>query len=157
MHALPGCHWCQVNSSVRAGAHKRFIAELTSGYVLLHEFQYFPGHVLYVTKFHVENPRELEQEERVDVISDIMFLRDALDIACQPNSLDVLETGGPSFHTHFHLVPRYGTDVLPGEPAIAIGREIRESPEHRATDQMVFGYKQQIRSALSVLGVKILR
>lgn len=151
------CTLCAELSMLRAGAHPRFIAELPGVYVVLHEYQYFPGYMLAIPKDAAASQRELRAEYRLNYLAAMANVHDALQLAAQPREVHVAEFGGANGHIHWHIVPRYGTDVAPLFPPWSISREIREAHDMRATSEMVFGYKQQIRSALQVLGVKILQ
>lgn len=151
------CLLCAELSALRVGVHPLFIAELPGAFVTLYEYQYFPGYMLVIPKKAVTRQNDLPYTQRLNYIAAMANVHDALQLIAQPNEIHIAEFGGGIGHIHWHIVPRYGSDVAPWLLPWSIDRTIRENPNTRATDEVVFGYKQQARSAFRALGVKILR
>jgi ATP adenylyltransferase len=84
-------------------------------YLLLNRFPYNPGHLLAVPFREVEELDELSQDERGDLMEEIVFARRLLAAAMRPDGVNIgfnlgSAAGGSIAHLHAHVVPRWNGD-----------------------------------------------
>jgi ATP adenylyltransferase len=86
-------------------------------YLVLNKYPYNPGHLLAVPFREVPRLRDLEADERVDLMNLMAFGQDILEDAFSPDgfNLGINEgaTGGAGIpeHMHAHIVPRWKSDT----------------------------------------------
>lgn len=85
-------------------------------YLVLNRYPYNPGHLLVVPFREVPEIRDLEPDERLEMMDLIVFSQDILKKAMQPNGFNVGYNLGRSSgagiprHLHCHIVPRWNGD-----------------------------------------------
>ena len=84
-------------------------------YLVLNRFPYNPGHLLAVPFREVVELEELTQDERADLMEEIVLGKRLLTSAMKPDGVNVgfnlgSAAGGSIAHLHGHLVPRWNGD-----------------------------------------------
>ncbi|KKB36799.1 HIT family protein [Bacillus thermotolerans] len=84
-------------------------------YAFLDISQVTKGHTLIIPKKHKENIFEFSQEEAGRFFERVPLVAEALKSAFQPEGLNILNNNGATagqtvFHSHIHLIPRYGRE-----------------------------------------------
>lgn len=84
-------------------------------YLVLNRFPYNPGHLLAVPFREVSDLLELSQQERADLMEEIVFGQKLLNAVLKPDGINVgfnlgSAAGGSIAHLHGHLVPRWSGD-----------------------------------------------
>ena len=85
-------------------------------YLVLNRYPYNPGHLLVVPFREVAEIRDLEANERLELMDMIVFSQDILSKAMNPNGFNVGFNLGRSSgagipkHLHCHVVPRWNGD-----------------------------------------------
>ena len=74
------------------------------------------GHVLIITKRHVEDYFSLTKEEKISIDKAIMFMKNFIDLNFKPDGYNIginngVAAGQTISHLHVHLIPRYQGDV----------------------------------------------
>lgn len=74
------------------------------------------GHILIITKRHVENYFDTTQEERLAILDLLEQAKAILDEKYEPSGYNIgincgKEAGQTVFHLHTHLIPRYKGDI----------------------------------------------
>lgn len=85
-------------------------------FVCLNLYPYNPAHMLIVPIRHVQRYIELTKEEILRVSRAIQGLQQLLDDLYSPKGYNIgmnegQNAGGSIEHLHFHLVPRYGSEL----------------------------------------------
>jgi diadenosine tetraphosphate (Ap4A) HIT family hydrolase len=74
------------------------------------------GHVLIITKRHVEDYFLLTKEEKISIDKAIMYMKSFIDLNLKPDGYNIGINNGAVAgqtipHLHVHLIPRYQGDV----------------------------------------------
>lgn len=85
-------------------------------FVCLNLYPYNPAHMLIVPMRHVERYVDLKKEEMMRISRAIQGLQLLLDDLYSPKGYNIgmnegQSAGGSIKHLHFHLVPRYGSEL----------------------------------------------
>jgi len=85
-------------------------------YLILNRYPYNPGHLLAIPFRAVTDLTELTAEERADLLDEIIFGKEALRAAVNPNGFNIgfnlgAAAGGSIPHLHAHIVPRWNGDT----------------------------------------------
>ncbi|MFX1303508.1 MAG: HIT family protein [Promethearchaeota archaeon] len=85
-------------------------------FIVLNIYPYNPAHLLIVTQRHVTKFIELTKEELLHINRAIQGLQLLLDDLYSPKGYNIgmnqgKDAGGSIEHLHFHLVPRYGSEL----------------------------------------------
>jgi len=70
------------------------------------------GHVLIITKRHVEDYFLLTKEEKISIDKAIMYMKNFIDLNLKPDGYNIginngAVAGQTILHLHVHLIPRY--------------------------------------------------
>ncbi|NVM34288.1 MAG: HIT domain-containing protein [Candidatus Lokiarchaeota archaeon] len=99
-------------------------------FITLNLYPYNPAHLMIVTQRHITKFLELTKEELVHITRTIQGIQLLLDELYNPKGYNIginqgRDAGGSIEHLHFHIVPRYGSEL----GFIDIVGEIRVLPE----------------------------
>jgi diadenosine tetraphosphate (Ap4A) HIT family hydrolase len=79
--------------------------------VLLGPWQFFHGYCILVARKHVAELHHLNSDERNAFVDDLCRLAAAIEAEFQPRKLNCELLGNQVPHLHWHLFPRYRSDV----------------------------------------------
>jgi diadenosine tetraphosphate (Ap4A) HIT family hydrolase len=114
-HPSP-CDICAQLAQLEAGNHPRFIAEFSTGYVVLGESQFFRGYTLFLSKSPAPDLEDLPREVRFQFLKEMALVSEAVSQVLQPHKMNVESLGNVVPHLHFHLFPRYLNESEPQKP-----------------------------------------
>ena len=85
-------------------------------FVVLNLYPYNPAHLMIVTRRHITKFLELTKEELLHITRTIQGIQLLLDDLYSPKGYNIginqgRDAGGSIDHLHFHLVPRYGSEL----------------------------------------------
>ena len=85
-------------------------------YLVLNRYPYNPGHLLAVPFRAAVDLVELTPAERIDLMDEIVFAKEVLAAAVNPNGFNIgfnlgTAAGGSIPHLHAHIVPRWTGDT----------------------------------------------
>jgi ATP adenylyltransferase len=85
-------------------------------YLILNRYPYNPGHLLAIPFRPCTDLSELTAAERADLMDEIIFGKEVLKAAVNPNGFNVgfnlgSSAGGSIPHLHAHIVPRWNGDT----------------------------------------------
>jgi diadenosine tetraphosphate (Ap4A) HIT family hydrolase len=110
-----GCEICE-----RIGRftpdHLYLIAELSTGYAVLADNQYYPGYTIFLAKQCVPELHELATDIRSRFLDEMAQVAEAVFRAFKPRKLNYELLGNSVSHLHWHLIPRYDDDPNPTWP-----------------------------------------
>ena len=85
-------------------------------FIVLNIYPYNPAHLMIVTKRHITKFIELTKEELLHITRTIQGIQLLLDDIYSPKGYNIginqgRDAGGSIEHLHFHIVPRYGSEL----------------------------------------------
>ena len=85
-------------------------------FIVLNLYPYNPAHLMIVTQRHITKFLELTKEELLHITRTIQGIQMLLDDLYNPKGYNIginqgRDAGGSIDHLHFHLVPRYGSEL----------------------------------------------
>jgi len=85
-------------------------------FIVLNLYPYNPAHLMIVTQRHITKFLELTKEELLHITRTIQGMQLLLDDLYNPKGYNIginqgRDAGGSIDHLHFHLVPRYGSEL----------------------------------------------
>ena len=110
------CLVCERIELIKKNQNKFFVKELTSGYVVLGDYQYYNGYTLLLSKTHTDELHKLTPKNRSQFLEDMALTAEAVYKAFQPNKLNYELLGNSDSHLHWHIFPRYKDDPQADRP-----------------------------------------
>ncbi|MBW4055746.1 MAG: HIT family protein [Proteobacteria bacterium] len=101
------------------------IIELPHSYVMLNRDQYFPGYTLLFTKVHATELFHLDRGVRTNLMEEITSVAQALYSIYTPAKINYELLGNMVPHIHWHIVPRFTSELLWPRPIWAEPHEER--------------------------------
>ena len=95
------------------------IIELPHSYVILNRDQYFPGYTLLFTKHHATELFHLDREVRSALMEEVSLVAQALFTVFTPDKINYELLGNMVPHIHWHIVPRFSSELLWPRPVWA--------------------------------------
>lgn len=92
------------------------IAELSTGYAVLADNQYYRGYTIFVAKQCVPELHHLARDVRSRFLEEMAQVAEAVFRAFAPRKLNYELLGNSVPHLHWHLFPRYDDDPNPQWP-----------------------------------------
>src|SRR3990170_2191584 len=92
------------------------IAELSTGYAVLSDNQYYPGYAIFVAKQCVPELHDLPPDVRSRFLQEMAQVAEAVFRVFAPRKLNYELLGNSVTHLHWHLFPRYADDPNPAWP-----------------------------------------
>jgi len=85
-------------------------------FITLNLYPYNPAHLMIVTQRHITKFLELTKEELIHITRTIQGIQLLLDDLYRPKGYNIginqgRDAGGSIEHLHFHIVPRYGSEL----------------------------------------------
>ncbi len=109
------CILCAVrNNDERVTSLKIYEDDLC--FIVLNLYPYNPAHLMIVTQRHITKFLELTKEELLHITRAIQGIQLLLDDLYSPKGYNIginqgRDAGGSIDHLHFHLIPRYGSEL----------------------------------------------
>ena len=110
------CDICAQISQIETGNHPRLIAELSTGYAVLSESQFFRGYTLFLCKSPAPDLEDLPRELRFQFLKEMALVSEAVFETVKPHKMNVESLGNVVPHLHFHLFPRFLSENEPQKP-----------------------------------------
>jgi histidine triad (HIT) family protein len=135
------CVFCQIIAG-KAVASMVYQDELTAAFVDLRQAN--PGHVLVVPKQHLNDIRELDTVTGSALMSTLVKITKAVDVAFPNDGFSVWHSIGPSAfqevpHLHLHIHPRLPNDdllrIYPSKP-VDVEQDIRDVYAQRIIEKI---------------------
>jgi len=126
------CWMCQ---GLHEPTHLIFYESKTS-IAKLNPDQYFQGYSFVTLKWHCEELYTLSDKDRKNFLEDMSRVARALSEAISPDKMNYELLGNGMPHLHWHLIPRFKTDLLWGRP-IWTGSRKQKRLQRADYDQLV--------------------
>lgn len=134
MNTHKDCLICDRIRLIRDDNNPYFVCELKTGYVVLGDHQFFRGYTLFLCKDHKRELHELEPNFRRDFLWEMSEVASAVFHAFHPHKLNYEMLGNSDGHMHWHLFPRYKTDLAPERTVWSIDKSVRCAESARPTE-----------------------
>jgi len=138
------CKICTRIQEIKDGANSNFVKGLSTGYVVLNDFQYYPGYVLFLSKIHATELHELPGNLCQSYLNEMALVAKAVYSAFRPIKLNYELLGNGEPHLHWHIIPRYSDDPNLKEPIWVIDKAIRYDSCHIPSKETVEKYREKL-------------
>lgn len=105
------CFICQRIELIKNQENPYFVRELETGYVVLGDYQRFPGYTLFLCKQHVTELFQLEESYKMQYLKEMSILAEAVSKAFDAEKMNYELLGNGDSHIHWHLFPRRNGDL----------------------------------------------
>lgn len=145
------CLICDRINKINGKKNPYFVRELSTGYIVLGDHQYWPGYTLFLAKKHVSELHELTKPERNIFLQEMAQVAEAVWHAFSPKKLNYELLGNSDNHLHWHIFPRYIDELYPKQPTWIVDPTIRKSEKYIPNTDTLKQLKEKMLSALSFL------
>ena len=119
------CLICERIKLIKQNKNPFFVKELQTGFVVLGDHQFYKGYTLFLSKQHKKELHELDQKEKIEFLTEMSQVAQAVYEAFSPDKLNYELLGNTENHLHWHIFPRYANDPEPNKPIWVIDPKIR--------------------------------
>ena len=148
---MASCLICERIAQIKKRENPYFVAELTTGYIVLGDFQFYKGYTLFLSKDHVSELSQLKRQVKTVFLKEMAQAAEAVYKAFKPLKLNYELLGNSDPHLHWHLFPRYKNDPSPNKPVWVIDKSIRCSDNARPSREELASLKNSLLSELRYL------
>jgi len=110
---LKNCDFCKL---INQPDTPEYIASLKFGKLFLNRNQIYLGRVFYIYKEHLRDITEISITELRDAETEIHQIASIIRNEFSPDLINVASLGNHVQHLHWHIIPRYKTDINWGHP-----------------------------------------
>lgn len=150
------CLICDRIAQIHTQTNPSFVAETSTGYIVLGDYQFFRGYTLLLCKYHVPELHDLDHATKVAFLTEMSLVAEVIYHVFQPRKLNYECLGNAEPHLHWHIFPRSHHDPSPGTSSWKVDRAIRYDERYRLTHeecnllkkQLLVGLRQQTRLTL---------
>ena len=142
------CLVCSRITSIQNNTNPYFVTELETGYVVIGDYQYFKGYTLLLCKQHKTELHQLNRSFRLKFLEEMSKVAKAVYIAFEPKKLNYELLGNTDAHLHWHIFPRYDTDLSPNTVTWKIDENIRCSNKAKPNGKELNSTKEKLFRAL---------
>lgn len=105
------CLVCERIKLIEQGKNPYFVKELSTGYVVIGDHQYFKGYTLFLCKYHAIELYDLEYTTRMKFLDEMTLVAQAVANAFNVDKMNYELLGNGDTHLHWHLFPRKKGDL----------------------------------------------
>lgn len=105
------CLICDRIKLIQENKNPYFVRELSTGYVVLGDSQYFEGYTLFLSKHHVTELHQLAPAEKLAFLEEMSLVQEACAKAFHADKMNIELLGNGDAHVHWHLFPRHNGDM----------------------------------------------
>lgn len=110
------CLVCDRIFKIKLGQNHHFICETNTSYVVFHDYQFYNGYILVLSKICCSELHFLPQEFKSRFLEDMSIVAKAIYNEYKPVKLNYELLGNKHSHLHWHLIPRYTDDEYLKQP-----------------------------------------
>lgn len=121
---LDSCLICDRIKLIQENKNPYFVRELSTGYVVLADSQYFEGCTLFLSKHHVTELHQLAPAEKLAFLEEMSLVQEACAKAFHADKMNIELLGNGDAHVHWHLFPRHNGDTAQAGPVWWTPKEI---------------------------------
>ncbi len=105
------CLVCDRNKMIKDGTNPYFVKELTTGYVVLGDYQHFKGYTLFLCKDHKIELFHLDYATKMKFLEEMSIVAEAVSKAFGAEKMNYELLGNGDTHLHWYLFPRISGDI----------------------------------------------
>ena len=121
------CLICKKIEQIKTKKNPYFVKELKTGFVVLEDYQYYKGYVLFLSKIHARELHELDGKFLDNFLKEMSFVAKTVSKTFKPQKLNYELLGNSMPHLHWHIIPRYRNDLNIKQPIWTLDKHIRRS------------------------------
>jgi diadenosine tetraphosphate (Ap4A) HIT family hydrolase len=118
------CLICDRIKLIQENKNPYFVHELSTGYVVLADSQYFEGYTIFLSKRHVTELHQLASAEKLAFLEEMSLVQEACAKAFHADKMNIELLGNGDAHVHWHLFPRHEGDTTQAGPVWWTPKEI---------------------------------
>lgn len=138
-----GCLFCRLVKEKR-DARNYIIKRTSHSFSVLNRYPYNNGHTLILPKRHVSDISRLRDDERLDWLSHLELLQEAIGKRLKPDGFNVgmnlgrVAGAGMPDHLHLHIVPRWNgdTNFMPVTGGVKVISQSLQSAHKELTEEL---------------------
>lgn len=142
------CVICQRIQMIQAGTNPYFVCELSTGYVVLGDSQYFPGYTIFLAKEHVHELYLMPKQQRVQFMLEMSWVTEACAQAFDADKMNVEMLGNGDAHAHWHIFPRHDGDTPRPGPVWWVDPAVMYADETAPTPSQLVDAKRSLATAI---------
>ncbi len=124
------CSICQRIKLIKQGKNPYLIKELTTGYAVLSDYQFFPGYCLLLCKLHKTELHQLDKKFKLKFLDEMSLLAEAVYKTFKPDKLNYELLGNQDKHLHWHIFPRYKKEKNFNQPIWLVNKKVRQDKKY---------------------------
>lgn len=144
------CLICERIIQIKNKSNHYFVKELSAGYVVMADYQFYKGYTFFLSKQHVSELHELK-EYREAFLSETAIVAEAVYKVFKPRKLNYELLGNMDCHIHWHIIPRYINDPSPQSPIWVIDKKIRQAENTRPSKTELTSYISKLSKVINKL------
>ncbi len=145
------CFICNRIDQIKKGTNQYFVTELTTGYVVIGDYQFYHGYTLFLCKQHVTELHFLDEEFKQKFLQEMALVAQAVYEIFKPEKLNYELLGNKDSHLHWHLYPRYKDDPCPNKPIWHIDKNLRCNHQTLAKPKELKFMKHNLKKRINSL------
>ncbi|MBI2051916.1 HIT family protein [Candidatus Roizmanbacteria bacterium] len=149
------CLICKKIAQIKRHANPYLIKELHTGYVVIEEYQFYKGYVLFLCKRHVNELHELEDDFKTTFLTEMSIIAETVFSVFRPKKLNYELLGNTCPHLHWHIIPRHGNDPGINNPIWVINKAVRRNEAQKPTSQELDVVKGALQKKLDEMLIQI--
>ncbi len=153
------CLVCDRIEMIKNNNNPYFVMELSTGYVVIGDYQRFNGYTLFLCKHHVFELHELPRDFKTKYLEEVSIVAEACQTAYKADKMNIELLGNNGAHVHFHIFPRRcGDTSIPG-PVWWTPREemynINMKPNQNELEKLKLELKNSLTETLEKYSLKV--
>ena len=146
------CDVCARLRQIQRHENPNFVAELSTGYVVLGDDQYIRGYTLFLCKQHAAELFELDPQFQAQFLKEMVLTAEAAAAVFHAEKMNYELLGiGKSLHMHWHLFPRHANDTPVPGPVWRTPKEVLHGPQAQITPAQRQAWIMQLRQEIERL------
>ena len=143
-----GCLICERIGQIERGENPYFVCALSTGYVVLGDYQRFQGYTLFLCKRHVTELYQLPWGFRTRFLQEMSLVAEAVAAVYRPEKMNYELLGNGDTHLHWHLFPRVSGDTPQPGPVWWLPREEMWNDAYRPSREQLAARTKQLREEI---------
>jgi diadenosine tetraphosphate (Ap4A) HIT family hydrolase len=145
------CLICQRIAMIKANLNPYFVKELSTGYVVLADSQYFRGYTLFLAKEHVTELHLMSPATKTQFMLEMSWVAEACAKVFHADKMNVEMLGNGDSHAHWHIIPRHNGDTPTPGPIWWVKPEIMYADDTAPTPEDLATMKSELNTALETV------
>lgn len=144
------CFICERIQLIKDNKNPYFIKELSTGYVVLGDNQFYKGLTLFLSKVHKSELHELDKKFRDTFLAEMADVAEAVFRAFTPRKINYELLGNKDNHLHWWIIPRHLGDPNPNLPIWVMDKNVIFAEKTKVSGEKLENLKQQLSNELNL-------